>query len=165
MQKYAALLAIIAVIAYGIYNARTRPASRTAARSTAAHAQPVRHTDSAQAARELEALHTPAYTRSYIERVIVHGSDTLHFNPHEVMEPGFASAQDAPAIACYVMTLRGERCTDPRIEQAEGFFTSICGGCHGNDGRGTSGAYPDLTRRPLLGIAQRERFLRNQLRR
>jgi mono/diheme cytochrome c family protein len=61
------------------------------------------------------------------------------------------------------MTLRGETCDDPQIEQAQGYYTSICGGCHGNDGKGIGGTYPDLTRTPLLGIEKRAEFLRKNL--
>jgi cytochrome c553 len=164
MQKYAALIAIAVVILYGIYNAQSHKSSThkpTPSQTYAHHLQ--HHGDTQHAAEELARLDTPRYIRDYITHVIVHGSDTLGFNPDEVMEPGFASREDAPRIACYVMTLRGKTCDDPQIEQAQGYYTSICGGCHGNDGKGTGGAYPDLTRRPLLGIEQRAQSLRRQL--
>ena len=164
MQKYTALIAIVAVILYGLYNAQSRKkiAQKPAPNPTyAAHTR--LHPDTHHAAEELARLESPESIRRYITHVIIHGSDTLHFNQDEVMEPGFASPEDAPHIACYVMTLRGDRCDDPQIEQAQGYYTSICGGCHGNDGKGTGGAYPDLTRQPLLGIEKRARFLRDQL--
>jgi cytochrome c553 len=164
MQKYAALITIVAVILYGTYNAQTRKKTikkRTSSRTYTQHLH--QHGDAQHATEELKRLKSSAYVRDYIARVIVHGSDTLHFNRDEVMEPGFTSVEDAPRIACYVMTLRGETCDDPQIEQAQGYYTSICGGCHGNDGKGTGGAYPDLTRRPLLGIEKRGQTLRNQL--
>ena len=43
------------------------------------------------------------------------------------------------------------------------FYTSICGGYHGNDGKGLSGNYPDLTREKLLEIERREAFLKAQI--
>jgi hypothetical protein len=164
MQKYAALIAIVAVILYGTYNAQARKkTARKSAQSQTYTKHLQDHGSTQHAAEELKRLESSEYVRSYISRVIIHGSDTLHFNRDEVMEPGFASREDAPHIDCYVMTLRGETCDDPQIEQAQGYYTSICGGCHGNDGKGTGGAYPDLTRRPLLGIEQRAQSLRRQL--
>jgi mono/diheme cytochrome c family protein len=40
------------------------------------------------------------------------------------------------------------------------FYTSICGGCHGDDGKGLGGNYPDLTRKKLLGLERREESLK-----
>jgi len=165
MQKYAALIAIVFVILYGIYNAKAHKRSPKKLTRSATYSQHIHaHRDTSHAAEELARTRSSRYTRTYIEQVIVHGSDQLRFNPHETMEPGFASAGDAPAIACYVMTLRGEQCHDPKLEQAQGYFTSVCGGCHGNDGKGIHGAYPDLTRHPLLGIEKRAAYLEDHIR-
>jgi mono/diheme cytochrome c family protein len=43
------------------------------------------------------------------------------------------------------------------------FFTSNCGGCHGNDGKGMNGAFPDLTLNPLLGIMKNKEYLQRSL--
>jgi hypothetical protein len=89
-------------------------------------------------------------TRHYIEQVILSGSTKLHFKKNEVMEGGFVSSKDASGVACYVMNLRGEKCAYP--QEASLLYSSNCAGCHGNDGKGLHGTYPDLTRRPLLGM-------------
>jgi len=77
------------------------------------------------------------------------------------MEGGYAPKEDAPGIACYVMHLAGKACSYPA--EAAGYYTSICGGCHGHYGKGLNGTYPDLTRPVLLGIQKREDFLRSKV--
>ncbi|WP_294957639.1 hypothetical protein [Sulfurovum sp.] len=111
---------------------------------------------------ELRKLHTVAYAKNYIVNVIKYGSHQFDFKGGE-MEGGFASPKDAPKIACYVLSLSGKQCKTPYSKDAAMFYTSICGGCHGNDGKGLGGAYPNLTRDPLLGIERREEFLKNLL--
>ena len=93
----------------------------------------------------------PETVYRYILHVIRYGSHQFDF-PGGVMEGGYLSSEEAPKVACYVMELGGRRCPHPAAEDAAMFFTSVCGGCHGNDGKGLHGAYPDLTRSPLLGI-------------
>jgi cytochrome c553 len=87
----------------------------------------------------------------YILHVINKGSDRLGF-PGGVMEGGYVAPEDAPKVACYVMELGGHTCPQSVPKDAAMFYTSVCGGCHGNDGKGLHGAYPDLTRPRLLGI-------------
>ncbi len=41
------------------------------------------------------------------------------------------------------------------------FYSSNCGGCHGEDGKGIKDAYPDLTKEKLLGIKKREEYLKS----
>jgi len=77
------------------------------------------------------------------------------------MEGGYVPSEDAAKIACYVMEFSGRKCTLPYPPIARSLYSSSCGGCHGNDGKGEHGTYPDLTRNPLLGIQKREAFLRN----
>ena len=36
---------------------------------------------------------------------------------------------------------------------------SNCGGCHGNDGKGLGGAFPDLTLKRYVGLEKRKAFL------
>ncbi len=93
----------------------------------------------------------PETVYRYILHVINHGSHQLGF-PGGEMEGGYVSPDEAPKIACYVMELGGHRCPHPYPKDAAMYFTSVCGGCHGNDGKGLHGSYPDLTRPRLLGI-------------
>jgi len=101
------------------------------------------------------------YRKRYIVDVINHGSTKLHFKKTEVMDAGFVSKEDAPKVACYVLSLSGKKCKAPYPSDAEMFYTSVCGGCHGNDGKGLNGTYPDLTREPLLGIKKRVLWLKS----
>ena len=94
---------------------------------------------------------SPQGTYRYILHVIEHGSDQLGF-PGGVMEGGYLPADEAPRVACYVMELGGHKCPHDYPKDAAMYFTSVCGGCHGDDGKGLHGAYPDLTRPRLLGI-------------
>ena len=66
------------------------------------------------------------------------------------MEGGYVSQKDASSVACYVLSLAGKQCNYPK--EASLLYQSNCAGCHGNDGKGAGGTYPDLTRRPLLGM-------------
>jgi len=88
----------------------------------------------------------------YVLSVIAHGSHRFHF-PGGEMEGGFLEGMEARKAACYVMELQGRRCPDKEASRGGAmYYTSVCGGCHGNDGKGVHGNFPDLTRRPLLGI-------------
>jgi len=111
---------------------------------------------------ELSKIHTTQYTKQYIIDVINNGSKILNFKGG-IMEGGFASKEDAPKIACYVMTLSHKKCQDEDISNAPMFYSSICAGCHGNDGKGLNGSYPDLTKPTLLGIQKREEELKRIL--
>ncbi|WP_457606831.1 hypothetical protein [Nitratifractor sp.] len=111
---------------------------------------------------ELARVETPEYLHDYIVRVIEHGSRQLGF-PGGEMEGGYVSAELAPRIACYVMELGGHKCSHPYPKDAAMYFSSVCAGRHGNDGKGIHGAYPDLTRPKLLGIERREIFLRGKI--
>jgi len=96
----------------------------------------------------------PRTVYDYILSVIAHGSHRLDF-PGGEMEGGYLKGLEARKAACYVMSLRGEKCPDQ--EAAEGgamYYTSVCGGCHGNDAKGLHGSFPDLTRPILLGIQE-----------
>ena len=91
--------------------------------------------------------------KSYIVYVINHGSEQLRFKDTERMEGGYVSSKDASNVACYVLSLSGEDCNYPK--EASLLYQSNCAGCHGNDGKGAGGTYPDLTQRPLLGMQSR----------
>jgi len=109
---------------------------------------------------ELERLQTSRYIQEYIISVINHGSNQFDFRGGE-MEGGFAPPNEASRIACYVLELSGKKCTQKYEKDAPMFYSSNCAGCHGEDGKGLNGTYPDLTRKKLLGIEKREAFLKN----
>jgi len=88
-------------------------------------------------------------TKSYIIDVINNGSNQFDFKGG-VMEGGYIPKEDAKKVACFVLTLSGKECDYPK--DAHLFFTSSCAGCHGEDGKGLNGSYPDLTKDKLLGM-------------
>ena len=90
-------------------------------------------------------------TTNYIEYVINHGSSWLHYKGG-VMEGGYISAKDAHMVACYVVHLSGRECKEGYPKEAQMYFSSVCAGCHGNDGKGLGGNYPDLTKKELDGL-------------
>lgn len=161
MKHSLSYFAILIVLLYALANAYLKKdhtnkipdsISETYARHTAEHSSP--HID-----EELSRIGTPEYTKRYITNIIDHGSRNLHFKKDEIMEKGFVSGKDAPKVACYVLTLAGDACDYPK--EASLLYTSNCAGCHGNDGKGMHGTYPDLTRRPLLGVELRRELLEN----
>jgi cytochrome c553 len=69
------------------------------------------------------------------------------------MEGGYISKDDAKVVACYVLELSGRECPHPYPkDKATGYFSSVCAGCHGNDGKGINGTYPDLTKKEYVGF-------------
>ena len=151
------------VILYGIYNAYMhRSSHKRGIQESARTRQTYLHKRREMLSQELARIDTQDYIVRYIVDVIDHGSDTLGFSGG-VMEGGYVAHEDARKIACYVYELSGRKCDRPYPADAEMFYTSVCGGCHGNDGKGLGGHYPDLTRPKLLGIARREAFLKAQL--
>jgi hypothetical protein len=152
--------AILLVLLYGIYNALHTSRSNTKPVSVNKNYQ--QHTTTHTILHikdELHQLESTAYVKRYIIQVINHGSSQLHFKPHEIMEGGFASREDAPKVACYVLSLSNEVDPSSCPKEAAMYYSSNCAGCHGEDGKGIHGTYPDLTRRPLLGIQKRKAFL------
>jgi len=161
MHKMVFLLFFL-VIAYGIYNAIQKKSLHSqVSEKECTVCQGIEERDMLLK-EELLRLNTPEYIKAYIVHVINHGSDTLGFKGG-IMEGGYADREDAEKIACYVLELSGKKCPHPYPKDAAMFYTSICGGCHGNDGKGLGGNYPDLTRKKLLGIERRETFLKAQL--
>jgi cytochrome c553 len=110
--------------------------------------------------KELEYIQSNQHLKEYIIDVIVNGSRQFDFKGG-YMEAGFASKEDAPKIACYVMSLSGKKCQSDNTKDAAMFYSSICAGCHGMDGKGINGTYPDLTRARLLGIIKEEEKLKH----
>ena len=161
MNKIIAILFLL-ILFYGIYNTGLKTPQESEMEPGTHYAAHTKVHKSTHFEDELSRIDTPAYTLQYIINVINHGSYDLGFSGG-VMEGGFASREDAPKIACYVLEMSGKKCADPYPEDAAMFYTSICGGCHGNDGKGLGGNYPDLTRPKLLGIERRESFLRSRI--
>jgi hypothetical protein len=150
-------IAILFVILYGIYNAQNHTSKRMLSHNsnrTSPIQKEIRH----HTEKELVDIGSSEYRYRYIVDVINHGSQNLHFKEKEIMEGGFVSQEDASKVACYVLSLTGESCPVPSSKDASLYFSSNCAGCHGEDGKGIHGTYPDLTRRPLLGIEQRRSY-------
>jgi len=112
---------------------------------------------------EYAVIDTVPYLEAYIERVIMVGSSDLGFKSGQ-MQGGFADEDTAKKIAHYVVELSGKECTDHQMaKKAQMYYTSNCGGCHGDDGKGQNGAFPNLTRSTLLGIEKRKEFLKSEI--
>ncbi len=110
--------------------------------------------------KEYAVIDTIPYLEAYIERIIMVGSSGLGFASGK-MQGGFADVSDAQKISHYVVTLAGKHCGDHEMaKKAEMYYTSNCGGCHGDDGKGLNGTFPNLTRPTLLGIEKRKEFLK-----
>lgn len=149
------------IIAYGLYNAKQKELNsciecRKQEGTAIGQAGKTTHFE-----HELSKIHTTAYLKEYIVSIINNGSSGLGFKGG-VMEGGFVSKEDAPMVACYVVEMSGKKCSEGYPENAAMFYTSVCGGCHGNDGKGLGGTYPDLTRKTMLGIERKEESLRMQ---
>ena len=160
MQKTIPFLAILIVLVYALYNAKFRHPEKVDSKTHIHYKEHIQTHKTTHYKDELSHINSDEYTKDYIIKVINQGSNSLDFKSG-VMEAGFASPDDAEKIACYTMTLSGKKCKKPYPEDAAMFYTSICGGCHGNDGKGLGGVYPDLTKAKMLGIEAREMFLRS----
>ena len=110
--------------------------------------------------KELNELDTNAYVEAYIVRIINEGSKGVLGFSGGVMDAGFVSPEDAPNVARYVMSLSKRQSSDDALgAKSELFYTSNCGGCHGNDGKGVGGAFPNLTLKRYVGLEKRKAFL------
>ncbi|RRS32642.1 MAG: hypothetical protein P794_00860 [Epsilonproteobacteria bacterium (ex Lamellibrachia satsuma)] len=162
MQKSLPYLAILIVLIYAIYNAKFRHVKKIETKTVSNYTKHIKEHTTSHYEEELLKLQTTQYARQYIINVINHGSKQFDFKGGE-MEGGFASKKDAPKIACYVLELSGKQCKEPYPKDAAMFYSSICAGCHGDDGKGLGGTYPDLTKSKLLGIEKREMFLKSMI--
>ena len=160
MQKYIPLFTILIVLLYAFYNAKFRDTQKVETHTHKHYKEHIKTHKTTHYSDELSQINSDQYSKAYIIKVINHGSAILDFKGG-IMEGGFASTEDAEKIACYVLTLSGKKCTTPYPKDAAMFYTSICGGCHGDDGKGLGGTYPDLTRAKMLGIEMRESFLKS----
>lgn len=114
--------------------------------------------------KELNEIDTNSYLEAYIIHIINNGSNGILGFSGGVMEGGIATKEDAPNIARFVMSLSGKQSSDDNAgKKAELFYTSNCGGCHGNDGKGLNGAFPDLTQKSFRGIEKRKAYLKSNL--
>ena len=113
---------------------------------------------------ELQSIGSVSQLEKYIQNVITNGSTGLGY-PGGDMEGGFASIQDTQDIARYVVTLSGQKSSDnAKANKAAIFYTSNCGGCHGNDGKGLGGSFPNLTQLPYKGIIRLKETLQHKKR-
>ncbi len=163
MQKNLPYLAVLIVLLYALYNANFKVEKTEKKHKNMNYVKHIQEHNVTHYSDELKKIETTEYLKEYIIEVINHGSVSLHFKPQEIMEGGFASKEDASKIACYVLTLSGKRCKESYPKDAAMFYSSICAGCHGEDGKGLHGTYPDLTKHKLLGIQKREAFLKKML--
>ncbi|WP_458699814.1 c-type cytochrome [Sulfurospirillum sp. 1307] len=117
-----------------------------------------------QIKQELKVINTTPYLEDYIENIINNGSNGVLGFKSGAMDAGFADKSDAKNIARYVVTLSGKKSSDDKkAKESALFFTSNCGGCHGHDGKGLNGAFPDLTVQTLKGIKLRKEFILSKL--
>ena len=80
------------------------------------------------------------------------------------MAAGYATPEDAEKIAAYVVTLSGKTPTHPEyVKEGNLYFNGNCGVCHGNDGKGLNGAYPDLTLPMLKGAKIRKETVKRKI--
>ena len=109
---------------------------------------------------ELKKIDSQEYFREYVLNVIQNGSDKLNF-PSGKMDGGFVNKSDAKRIVAYMEKLQGYKTAGKEKEIKEGaaLFYGNCTGCHGIDGKGHKGHFPNINRKPLLGIELRKREL------
>ena len=113
---------------------------------------------------ELGKIDSLEYLENYIIDIINNGSDAKLGFPSGSMEGGYAYKTDAPNIARYVVTLSNKKSSnDEKGKKTEIFYSSNCGGCHGNDGKGIDGTFPDLSLKTLQGIKERKECLKVKL--
>ena len=133
------------------------------------HVEPLKkplHVKIKEIEKELQDIDTIGYLENYIVNITINGSSNQLGFPAGDMQGGFAYKSDAKDIARYVVTLLKKKSSnDKRAQKAEIFFTSNCGGCHGHDGSGLNGAFPNLTQYPLLGIMKKKEDLSIKLKR
>ena len=162
MKQMLPALVIISVLFYALYlsNQPKKTKYPTEKEANIKYTEHVETHKEHHFEEELRRLQTSQYTKEYVISVINHGSNQFDFRGGE-MEGGFASPTDASKIACYVLELSGKKCKKQYEKDAPMFYSSNCAGCHGEDGKGLKGTYPDLTRKKLLGVEKREAFLKN----
>jgi len=142
MQKFTFLILFVTLF-YGVYNQFKKEKRSSATKKIEKPSQ-------IDYKKMIQVYGLDKTTKLYIIDVINNGSKKLHFKKDETMEGGYIPKKDASKVACYVMSLSGKECDYPN--EAVMLFSSSCAGCHGNDGKGMGGVYPDLTQDRLLGL-------------
>jgi len=158
MEKKFAFIIVSIILGYGFYQAQKKESKHIP--SNTHYQKHIQDHRTSHYIDELKQLHTTPYRKQYIIDVINHGSEQLHFKSTEIMDKGFASSEDAPKIACYILALSGTPCKESYPNEAQMFYSSNCAGCHGEDAKGAAGTYPDLTKKVLLGIEKKENLLK-----
>jgi len=104
---------------------------------------------------EYAKIGTIEYLEEYIQKVIREGSSG-HNYPGGEMQSGLVDEKTAKLISYFVTELSGKKSSHHQeAQKAQMFYTSNCGGCHGDDGKGLNGTYPDLTKERFFGIEER----------
>ncbi len=112
---------------------------------------------------ELSKMDSAEYVEKYIQKIIKEGS-VGHGYPGGEMQAELVDEETAEKISYFVVELTGRKSTHPDIaKKAAIFYTSNCGGCHGDDGKGLNGTYPDLTKREYFGIKERREEILKKL--
>ena len=141
-EEYFAVLIILAVLGYGIYLYLTKAKESKHKKLVPATNRKIDYRD-----KNL----TQEGIIDYIENVINNGSNHLNFQKGG-MEGGYVPKSKARDVAYYVYELSGKKANKPYAKDASLYFSSNCAGCHGIDGKGIKGSFPDLTK-----IGNRER--------
>ncbi|MRJ02257.1 MAG: hypothetical protein GXO19_04610 [Epsilonproteobacteria bacterium] len=90
---------------------------------------------------------SPHLVEEYTFHVIMEGSESLGFPTK--MEGGYVKEDEARKIAAYIATLHGETPSHREwVQEGAALFYGNCTGCHQKGVK----EFPDLQRRPLLGI-------------
>ena len=160
MEKNLPYLAVLLVLIYAFYNATVKNKEEVLTHKSKTYSEHTKTHKTEHYKEEFDELHTQSYLKAYIVRVINHGSEQFDFSGG-YMEGGFAQPEDASKIACFVMEFSGKKCQDPYAKNAAMLYSSNCGGCHGDDGKGINGTFPDLSKKTYLGIAKRAAELKS----
>ncbi|NPA63498.1 MAG: c-type cytochrome [Epsilonproteobacteria bacterium] len=102
----------------------------------------------------------PECFERYVEWVINEGLDLFKY-PSGPMPGGTVSPQEAKKIAAFLATLQGYSPSHPEwVQEGKALFYGNCTGCHGPEGKGQRGYFPDLTKKPLEGY---ERLMKHSI--
>lgn len=113
--------------------------------------------------RQYDEAGTVKCCERYIQKVINEGSNALNL-PAGEMAAGYSSPEDAEKIAAYVVTLSGKTPTHPEyVEEGNLYYDGNCAGCHGEDGMGLGGAFPDLTLPMMKGAKLRKTHVAKEI--
>ena len=162
-MRLSPILLIILIILFGGCEKKRVPATASCLdinkAKTNNHSHEALQKELTRLQRQYDECGTVECCEFYVEKVIKEGSAVLDL-PAGVMDGGYTTANDAQKIAAYVMTLSGKSPTHPEyIKDGNLYYNGNCGGCHGDDGKGLNGAYPDLT----LPLLEGAKLLKNKI--